>query len=341
MHNGILIEKDSYCGPWMTEIIRCLRGFHEPQEELVFARILERLADSDDNPAIVELGCWWSFYSLWFRQRMSDSRVVGVEPDLEYLSTARRHFALNGETADFVHGGIAMGTSSTLEFLATSDGQMHEVPRYSLPELLDMHELDKVSLLLADIQGAETALIEGAQDVFAHGRVRFLVISTHHHSISDDPLTHQRVLATLKELGAHVIAEHSVGESFSGDGLIAASFDPRDKDFTVAISRNRYSESLFGEMEYELVHALNRAIEAESVASGTVEREKDLAKRVEALEAELREARNGPAVTQPTNRRRMSGRVTRAVRSLWMGRNRDSVALRDPADPPSNAAQRR
>ena len=33
MHNGILIEKDSYCGAWMTEIIRCLRGFHEPQEE--------------------------------------------------------------------------------------------------------------------------------------------------------------------------------------------------------------------------------------------------------------------------------------------------------------------
>ena len=25
MHNGILVEKDSYCGAWMTEIIRCLR----------------------------------------------------------------------------------------------------------------------------------------------------------------------------------------------------------------------------------------------------------------------------------------------------------------------------
>ena len=60
MHNGLLIEKDSYCGPWMTEIIRSLRGFHEPQEELVFAKILDRLARSDESPAIIELGCWWS-----------------------------------------------------------------------------------------------------------------------------------------------------------------------------------------------------------------------------------------------------------------------------------------
>ena len=252
MHNGILIEKDSYCGPWMTEVIRCLRGFHEPQEELVFANILDRLIGSDDCPSMIELGCWWSFYSLWFRKVLPTSRVVAVEPDLEYLNMARRHFALNHESADFVHGGIAAGNSPRLDFLAQSDGRVHDVPQHDLAQLLEMHGLERASLVLADIQGAETALIEGARDVLADGRVRFMLVSTHHHSISGDPLTHQRTLTGLRELGAHVIAEHSVGESYSGDGLVAVSFDPADRDFEVAISRARQCESLFGELEPEI-----------------------------------------------------------------------------------------
>ena len=160
MHNGILIERDSYCGPWMTEIIRCLRGFHEPQEELVFAKILDRIVSSADSPAMIELGCWWSFYSLWFCKVLPVSRVVAVEPDLEYLNVARRHFALNHESADFVHGGIAAGHAlSTPGFLAQSDGQVHDIPQYDLAQLLEMHGLERASLVLADIQGAETALI--------------------------------------------------------------------------------------------------------------------------------------------------------------------------------------
>ena len=162
MHNGILVEKDSYCGAWMTEIIRCLRGFHEPQEELVFARILDRLRSSEDCPSMIELGCWWSFYSLWFRKVFPASRVVAVEPDLEYLNLAKRHFALNHESADFVHGGIAAGDAPTLEFQAQSDGRVRNVPKYDLAQLLEMHGLDRVSLVLADIQGAETPSSRGS-----------------------------------------------------------------------------------------------------------------------------------------------------------------------------------
>ena len=34
MHNGVLVEQGGYHGAWMSEIIRALRGHHEPQEEL-------------------------------------------------------------------------------------------------------------------------------------------------------------------------------------------------------------------------------------------------------------------------------------------------------------------
>ena len=36
MHDGTLVHADGYCGAWTTEIIRRLRGHHEPQEELIF-----------------------------------------------------------------------------------------------------------------------------------------------------------------------------------------------------------------------------------------------------------------------------------------------------------------
>src|SRR5262245_39180767 len=52
MHDGTQVLADQYYGSWMTEIIRRLRGHHEPQEELVVHRIVERLAGS--RPIVME-----------------------------------------------------------------------------------------------------------------------------------------------------------------------------------------------------------------------------------------------------------------------------------------------
>ena len=113
-------------------------------------------------------------------------------------------------------------------------------------------DLSHVDLLMVDIQGFEEVLLPRALEQFAGGKVRFLIVSTHHHIISGNPTTHQDVLDLLVKAGAHIIVEHNVSESYSGDGLIAASFDPRDEDFTLDVSYNRASASLFGGLEAEL-----------------------------------------------------------------------------------------
>jgi hypothetical protein len=46
MHEGTLVKADGYCGPWMTEITRRLRGHHEPQEELLFHHLLRHCRKS-------------------------------------------------------------------------------------------------------------------------------------------------------------------------------------------------------------------------------------------------------------------------------------------------------
>jgi hypothetical protein len=136
-----------------------------------------------------------------------------------------------------------------------SDGRPHRTPQVSIGGLMDDLKLDKIDLLLCDVQGAETAALRGAAAVLADRRVRFLVVSTHHHSISRDPLTHQRCLQMLVGAGAHLIAEHSVSESCSGDGLIAASMDSRDRDLHAEVSVVRPRNTLFGELEWDLAAA--------------------------------------------------------------------------------------
>jgi FkbM family methyltransferase len=262
MHNGLLIEEGCYCGPWMTEIIRGLAGHHEPQEELVFDAILSRLAISNvDHPTIIEFGSWWLYYSMWFCQVLNGSRAIAMEPDPAYLDVGRRNAALNGlgERVDFLHGVVGARPGEPMTFRTESTNEDISVTQHDLASLMDLFKLSQVDLAMVDIQGAETVLLERARPMLLAGNVRYLIVSTHHQSISGDPLTHQRALDLLRQCGAHIIAEHTVRESYSGDGLIAATFDASQRDFTVAVSHARASESLFGEPEYEL-DALNQAI---------------------------------------------------------------------------------
>jgi hypothetical protein len=85
-------------------------------------------------------------------------------------------------------------------------------------------------------------------------------------------MTHQRCLQILVDAGAHVVAEHTVGESFSGDGLVAASMDPRDRDLTVPVSRARYRDSLFGELEPDLAAAWQEIARLSRPSEGARER---------------------------------------------------------------------
>ena len=256
MHNGMLIDEGCYHGAWMTEIIRNLRGHHEPQEELAFHAVVERLKADTPAPVMVELGSFWAYYSLWAKTANPETRCVCVEPDPSNLEVGRRNFELNDVPATFVHAAVGTPHGATAKIRTESDNALRPTPLVSLEGLMRDQGLERIDLLLSDIQGAETELLTGARELLRSGRVRFLVVSTHHHLITGDPLTHQRCVELLREAGAHVITEHSVLESCSGDGLIVASMDPRDTDMTVETTIVRSRNSLFGEPEYDLAQAL-------------------------------------------------------------------------------------
>jgi FkbM family methyltransferase len=201
---------------------------------------------------VLELGAFWAWYSLWALQRLPQARSFCVEPDPAYLAKGKRNFELNDREGTFHLAAVGREATPPQPFVCESDGVERQIPFEGLGSLLDRFGLARADLVLVDVQGAETALLDGARDLLRDGRVRFMVISTHHHVISNDPLTHQRCLMLLQELGAHVIAEHTVAESYSGDGLIAVSFAPEDRDLEVLVSRCRVGDSWFGDPLWDL-----------------------------------------------------------------------------------------
>lgn len=242
MHNGVLVARDGYCGTWMTRIIEQLKGHHEPQEEKVFHEVVSSLQNAT---TMVELGAYWAYYSLWFLQRFPSGRTILVEPDPNFIEIGKFNYSLNGREGTFVQAAVASQPAEPSAFRCESDSVERKIPRISVDSLVDEFGLDRIDILLADIQGAELEMLRGLENTLRKRQLSTLFLSTHDQSISGDYLTHEKCLEWIKANGGHIIAEHCVEESFSGDGLIAASFDARCK-LTVAVSHNRAVNSLFG-----------------------------------------------------------------------------------------------
>jgi FkbM family methyltransferase len=242
MHNGLRVLADGYCGPWMTDLIRRCHGHHEPQEERVFHELLARLPH---DATMIEIGAWWSFYTLWFLQDRPARRAIALEPDPAHRALGIANAARNNLAPEFIDGFIG-ATEQPAAAFTTESGHPLTLPRRTVPGLMHMHGLDALDLLHCDAQGAEFAVLSSCAPLLREGRIRTIVVSTHHHSISNDPLTHQRCLALIEDCGGMVVAEHDVQESFSGDGLIVARFGPDQAGWPVIpLSRNRTSTSLF------------------------------------------------------------------------------------------------
>ncbi|MGO4526256.1 FkbM family methyltransferase [Microvirga sp. 2MCAF35] len=271
MHNGVRVKAGGYYGDWQAEIIERLKGHHEPQEELVFYEILKRVPPT---ATMLELGGFWSFYSLWFLNEAAESRrSIVVEPDPQNMDVGKTNADINGRRIEFVQASVGEVSTEPQLFGAEASGPIL-VPQICVPDLLADRGIEHLDILHCDTQGAETAVIRSCETLLREKKIRFVFISTHAHQISGDPLTHQRCLAMLQDFGGRILAEHDVHESFSGDGLIAAYFGTEPIDWPkLNLTYNRYSTSLFPNPLYDLqetqtqlqeAHARFQALEASS-----------------------------------------------------------------------------
>ena len=218
MHNGIKVSADGYYGPFITTIVERLKGHHEPQEEKIFHEVLKKI---EPNSTMIELGAYWSYYSLWFQKEVKGAVNYMVEPEKGNLEIGQRNFEMNGAKGTFEQAFVSDRPSSE-----TSP------PSVSVDQIVEKYGIGKVAILHSDIQGFERLMLDGAKNLLARKNVRFIFISTHGYEI------HQRCLSHLTSIGYHLIVAHTPSESFSGDGLIVASAEP-EFDNNISISYRR------------------------------------------------------------------------------------------------------
>lgn len=245
MHNGIQVIAGGYHGDWTVRIIEGLRGHHEPQEELVFHHLLTH---ARPGTHMVELGAYWAYYTLWFLKSVPEGRALCVEPDPANLAVGQANADLNdmSDRITFLQGWVGGTEHDEQALIPESTGSPLKLPSLDMARVLDRVNGTPIEVLHIDAQGAEYPFLRSMADAVGQGKVRFLVMSTHHSSISGSPRTHRDCLRLVTSLGGHVLCEHSVQESFSGDGLIVASFTAADRAISLpSISRNRARNSLF------------------------------------------------------------------------------------------------
>lgn len=245
MHNGIKVRAGAYNGDWMAQVIRALRGHHEPQEERAFHALLGYCRH---RSTIVELGSFWAYYSMWYLAEVPGSRAICIEPDPAHLDVGRGNAALNGLTDRIsFHQAFVGAPEDEIGLRTESDGRERSLPRLGMAAVLDLAG-GPIELLHMDVQGAELDFLRSIGDLGRERQVRFVVASTHHSSISGSPTTHRDCRAALVELGASILVEHDVQQSFSGDGLLVASFFHEDRWTRLPrISLNEPLRSLFPE----------------------------------------------------------------------------------------------
>ena len=152
---------------------------------------------------------------------------------------------LNLREARFVNALVGREFSPAADFVRESDGQSVQIPCLNMDAVLRGAETDCIEVLHMDVQGAELPFLQSmAKAVEERNKIHCRL-----HPSRDDlqlATTHHDCAREIRTMGGHIFCEHSVSESFSGDGLIVASFFPCDRSLAFpSISRNQAATSLF------------------------------------------------------------------------------------------------
>ncbi|MEO8769702.1 MAG: FkbM family methyltransferase [Ferruginibacter sp.] len=202
MHNGLFIHLGSYYGPEYSRMLYLSKGIHEPQEERVFMEVLKEMPEGS---LMIEMGAFWSFYSMWFQKEVKNAVNFMIEPDAFNIGHGRRNFRLNKFKGNFIQAFV--GKESTLDKNSKT---------ICIDDFIEQNSISFVHMLHSDIQGFEYEMLLGAKKAFLEKKIGYVFISTHSNKL------HYDCLEFLKTNNFVIIASADIDESFSEDGLIAA-----------------------------------------------------------------------------------------------------------------------
>ncbi len=203
MHNGLKIHLGSYYGPEVAQQLFANKGVHEPQEEYVFQEVLKGMKPGS---TMVELGAFWSFYSMWFNSQVARAKNFMVEPDVFNLGSGKRNFTLNKMTGDFTQAFVGDKPSINKQGERT----------IGIDEFRKEKHINFIDILHCDIQGYEYDMLIGAIKTMEEDKIGYFFISTHSNEV------HYKCLKCLEQKRYMILCHADLNDSFAEDGLIVA-----------------------------------------------------------------------------------------------------------------------
>lgn len=204
MHNGLIIDPLSYYGAPVMRMLMENQAVHEPQEEYVFQEVLKQMPV---GATMMELGCYWGFYSMWFASKIKNARNILID-NSDGVARGKANFALNKLNGTFLTGYIG------------KDNPSAEIQLTNVDRICREQKVEFIDLLHSDIQGFELEMLQTMPNMIQRRAIGYIFISTHSQEL------HYNCIAFLEENGYKIVCHADLEGSFSEDGLIVAK-DPK------------------------------------------------------------------------------------------------------------------
>ena len=205
MHNGLKVLTTGYAGEFKNngrtfyeDMLIRNRGVHEPQEERMFMEVLK---DIPAGGTMLEVGAWWSFYSMWFHQQVKNANNYMMEPAGGHLEIGKKNFEMNGFTGTFFTARIPD---------KGKDG-------WTVDKWMKDAEVSFLDVLHADIQHYELNMLNGAEESLRNNKIKYVFVGGHSQELHFDCMNF------LKDCGFEIIASADFDwESNSLDSILVA-----------------------------------------------------------------------------------------------------------------------
>ncbi|MEL6717989.1 MAG: FkbM family methyltransferase, partial [Bacteroidota bacterium] len=202
MHNGIKIDPLSYYSFPLLEMLISNQGVHEPQEEKIFQEVIHSLSRKQEQKTMLELGAYWSFYSMWFKKVFPNSRTYMAEPKRENYLYGKVNFKLNKLKGTFIHTKIGK----------------QDIPEKNVKKVDSIcaeQNIDFLDILHSDIQGFELDMLDGSHRMLSEQKIGYIFISTH-----SDELHYDCKKLLESKYNYQQVASADLKESYSWDGIL-------------------------------------------------------------------------------------------------------------------------
>jgi hypothetical protein len=216
MHNGIVTSLSGYYGDGVTQMLFKNKGVHEPQEEYAFDVVLKGI---QPGATMIELGSYWSFYSIWFNKAIKNANNFLVEPLKNNMLVGINNFRLNKVKGKFTNA-----------FIGKKSGVLDGIPIICIDDYVEDNKIEFIDILHADIQAFEYDMLLGATKTIQKQKIGYCFISTHNNQL------HYKCIDFLKANNFTIVCDADLNNSFSLDGLIVAKANYFDGISEIPIS---------------------------------------------------------------------------------------------------------